>query len=232
MYCTPSFINMSQKKLIEYLSKFTTEHRIELFRDIVAKRSRYLTVVLEDIFQPHNASAVLRTCDCFGIQDVHIIENSNEYNVNPDVALGSDKWLSLQKYNHEDYNTLAAYEKLRKDGYRIIATSPHKNDVSLNDFDLEKGKAAFVFGTELKGLSETAIYNADEYVRIPMYGFTESFNISVSAAIILHHLSSKLYNSSINWQLKDSEKDELLLDWLRKTIKSSALLEKKFKKGL
>lgn len=222
---------MNNSELIEFLSAFVTDQRIELFRSIVERRTRYITVVLEDIFQPHNASAVLRTCDCFGIQDVHIIENSNEYMVNPDVSLGSDKWLNMYKYNEADNNTLEAYSKLRKEGYRIVATTPHTNDVNLEDFDLSRGKAAFVFGTELRGLSKLAIDNADEYVKIPMFGFTESFNISVSAAIILHHLSTDLYNSSISWDISCSEKDDLLLNWLRRTIKSSVQLEKQFKSG-
>ena len=219
---------MERDKLIQYLSQFATERRVELFTSIVQKRSRYLSVVLEDIFQPHNASAVLRTCDCFGVQDVHIIENENTYNVNPDVALGSDKWLKLYKYNQSTNNTLEAYRILREKGYRIVATTPHKDEVSLHDFDLDKGKAAFVFGTEVKGLSQIAIDNADEFVKIPMYGFTESFNISVSAAIILHHLTNRLYNSEIDWSLTKEEKEELILDWLRKTIKSSEALENQF----
>lgn len=230
MVFTPFFYIMETDKLIQYLSQFTTERRVELFKGIVQKRSRYLSVVLEDIFQPHNASAVLRTCDCFGVQDVHIIENENCYNVNPDVALGSDKWLKLYKYNQDTNNTLEAYRILREKGYRIVATTPHKDDVNLHDFDLDRGKAAFVFGTELKGLSQIAIDNADEYVKIPMYGFTESFNISVSAAIILHHLTNRLYNSEIDWSLNIEEKEELILDWLRKTIKSSESLEKQFTK--
>ena len=219
---------MERDKLIQYLSQFATERRVELFTSIVQKRSRYLSVVLEDIFQPHNASAVLRTCDCFGVQDVHIIENENTYNVNPDVTLGSDKWLKLYKYNQSTNNTLEAYRILREKGYRIVATTPHKDEVSLHDFDLDKGKAAFVFGTEVKGLSQIAIDNADEFVKIPMYGFTESFNISVSAAIILHHLTNRLYNSEIDWSLTKEEKEELILDWLRKTIKSSEALENQF----
>ena len=219
---------MATKELIEYLSEFVSGNRFDLFQRIVEKRTRYITVVLEDIYQSHNASAVLRTCDCFGIQDVHIIENANRYDLNPDVSLGSDKWLTLNKYNKEENNTLETFQYLRNNGYRIVATTPHNDDVDLNKFDLEKGKAAFVFGTELKGLSKIAIDNADEYLKIPMYGFTESFNISVSAAIILHHLTSSLHKSGIKWSLTGKEKDIIILDWLKKTIKSADLLEKQF----
>ena len=216
------------KDLILYMGQFVSEHRLKLFNEIIQDRTRYLTVVLEDIFQAQNASAVLRTCDCFGIQDVHIIENSNKYDINPDVSLGSDKWIDMVKYNSEKNNTKLAYKSLREKGYRIVATTPHEGDTALDDFDLHKGKTALVFGTELKGLSKYAIKEADEYLRIPMFGFTESFNISVSAAIILHHLVIKMRGSSILWQLKDNEKEAIKLDWLRNTIKKSELLEKQF----
>ncbi len=215
-------------KLIEYLKPLITEHKLNLFDKIIANRTRYITVVLEDIYQPHNASAVLRTCDCFGIQDVHIIENRNRYNVNPDVALGSSKWLNMYKYNELENNTLAAIEALKKQSYRIVATTPHTNDVELTDFDLSKGKVALFFGSELPGLSKLMMDNADEYMKIPMYGFTESFNISVSASIILHHLTYKLHKSNIDWKLSDKEKDEVILDWLKESIKNSDIIERDF----
>lgn len=214
--------------LIKFLSGFVTKNRIQLFNQVLSDRTRYITVVLEDLYQPHNASAVLRTCDCFGIQDVHIIENRNKYTVNPDVALGSSKWLDLVKYNKKDNNTLPAFKKLRKAGYRIVATAPHDNEVTLDEFDLEKGKTALLFGTELNGLTDTAINNADEFLKIHMFGFTESYNISVSVAIVLYHLVNDLKKSNIHWQLSDKEKKSVKLDWLRKSIKMSSYLEKEF----
>ncbi len=221
-------INRKDKeKLLDFLNSYVSENKKELFNQIIKYRTRHITVVLEDIFQPHNASAVLRSCDCFGIQDVHIIENKNIYEVNPDVALGSSKWLNLIKYNSEDNNTLQAYDALRKKGYKIVATTPHKNDTLLDELDIT-GKTALVFGTELNGLSDIAIENADDYVKIPMYGFTESFNISVSAAIILHHLTEKLRNSSVNWKLTEEEMLDIKLNWARRVVKKSESLEKEF----
>jgi len=215
-------------ELIRYLSQFITEERFSLFNKIIKDRTRYMTVVLEDIFQPHNASAVLRSCDCFGVQDVHIIENENEYTVNPDVALGSSKWLNLNKYNKKENNTLYTINKLKEKGYRIIATTPHTDDVKLEDFDISKGKFALMFGSEQPGLSKTAMENADEFLRIPMYGFTESFNISVSAAIVLHHLSLKLRQSDINYKLTNIEQEEIISEWLKRSIKDSEKIIKKF----
>ncbi len=215
-------------ELINFLKQFVTDNRLEVFDKVLENRTRYITVAVEDIYQSQNASAVLRTSDCFGLQDIHIIENINKYEVNPDVALGSSKWLNLIKYNKTENNTLQSIKELKENGYRIVATSPHKEDVDLENFDLGKGKVALFFGNEVMGLSELMIENADEYLKIPMYGFTESFNISVSVAIILHHLTSKLRNSDINWQLTDFEKEELKLNWLKKTIKSPSLLVDEF----
>ena len=220
-----------KEKLLNHLIEFVSENKKQLFGKMIQYRTKHITVVLEDIFQPHNASAVLRTCDCFGIQDIHIIENKNEYEVNPDVALGSSKWLNLHKYNFSDNNTTEAFNSLRKKGYRIVATTPHENDCLLEELNLNS-KIALVFGTELDGLSETAINNADEFVKIPMYGFTESFNISVSAAIILHHLTEKLRKYSLNWELTDMEKTEIKLNWVKNVVKKSDLLEKEFLKNL
>jgi len=216
------------EKLINYLKEFITEKRYETFLNVLQYRTRYITVVLEDIYQSHNASAVLRTCDCFGIQDVYIIENINKYTVNPDVALGSSKWVTLYNFNKKDNNTFDTIQKLKKKGYRIVATSPHTNDSSLDNFELEKGKTALLFGTELTGLSNEALDNADEYLRIPMYGFTESFNISVSAALIIYHLSEKLRKSAIPWELDTDEKNEILLYWLKNSINNGDKIFKKY----
>ena len=198
------------------------------FNRVIENRTRYITIALEDIYQSQNASAVLRTSECFGLQDIHIIENKYEYNVNPDVVMGSSKWLNLIKYNNSENNTLEAIKNIKAKGYRIVATTPHKDDVNLEQFDLDKGKVALFFGTEVTGLSDLMLENADEFIKIPMYGFTESFNISVSTAIILQHLSYKMRNSDVDWQLPDSEKEELKLEWLKKSVKSSSMLINKF----
>jgi tRNA (guanosine-2'-O-)-methyltransferase len=224
-------------QLINFLSGFLTDERHELFNKILDQRTRYLTVVLEDIFQPQNASAVLRTVDCFGLQDVHVIENRNQFNVDREVAMGASKWLDVKKYAEKENNSLNAVRQLREQGYRIVATTPHEGDTNLEDFDLKNGKAALIFGTELTGITDIIKNEADEFLKIPMYGFTESFNISVSAAIILHHLTLKLRQSEdIPWKLDDDEKAEIKLSWIRRTLKRSELLEKRYqqiqKKGI
>jgi len=221
---------MDQMKLdlIEHLSGCVTEKRLSLFNNVLADRTRYLTVLIEDIYQSHNASAVLRTCDCNGIQDVHIVEESNEYEINRDVALGSDQWLSLYYYNEGIDNIYRSIKSLKKQGYRIVATSPHKEGTTPESFDLQKGRVALMFGTELNGLTDRALELADEYIQIPMVGFTESYNISVSAAIILYTLRNRLEKSSLDWRIGEEEKNELLLRWLRTSIKMSEQIENKF----
>jgi tRNA (guanosine-2'-O-)-methyltransferase len=217
-----------KEKLIRHLEQFVTVRRLNLINRVLEQRTRYLTVVLEDIFQPHNASAVLRSCDCFGIQDVHIIENRNTYQVNRDIALGAYKWLTLYKYNKEENNTLPALEKLKKQGYRIVATTPHSNGLPLEDFDLNKGKAALIFGTELGGLTDNVTGMADEFLTVPMVGFTESLNISVTVAIILHHLSNRLRKSAVQWKLSGPENLQIKLQWLKNSISRSDSIEKSF----
>lgn len=216
---------------IQFLEEFATEKRKNLINENVDNRTRYITVALENIFQPQNASAVIRSCDCFGIQDLHVIENSNEYTLNPDVVMGSSKWVDLHRYNEKDENTLDTINSLKEKGYRIVATTPHTNDVLLPDFDLSKGKSAFFFGTELTGLSDVVMDHADEFVKIPMYGFTESFNISVSAALVLNHLATEVRRTGVNWQLSEQESLELKLEWLKKSVKrGDKLLEEQFRR--
>ena len=215
-------------QLIEFLSGFVTPERLSLFNRILSLRTNYLTVVLEDLYQTQNTSAVVRTADCFGIQNVHVIENKHVFQVNPDVVRGASNWVTVTRHNGTAMNTPAALQKLRNEGYRIVVATPHDHDVDLENFDLEKGKTAIVFGCERPGLTEWAKSEADEFMKIPMVGFTESLNVSVSVAVTLHHLSHKLRNSSVNWQLTDQEKQKLMLEWLRMTIKRVDLLEKKF----
>lgn len=220
-----------KKLLVEYLMGFLTDQRISTFQKILQERTKHITVVLEDIYQPHNASAVLRTCDLTGVQDVHIIENRNTYEPNPEVAMGAYKWVSMIKYNKEANNTLSTFASLREKGYLIVATTPHKDGFTPENLPLDK-KVALVFGTELQGLSSEALENADAYIQIPMFGFTESFNISVSAALILYNLSQRLRHSDIDWHLTESEKTDILLEWVRNSIKKPAILEKEYLKML
>ncbi len=217
-----------KKRQLDCLYEFLSDNKKGKFEDFIQYRTRHITVVLEDIYQSQNASAVLRTCDCVGVQDVHVIENKNEYTLNPDVELGAAKWLSLTKYKDKSFNTIDAYDALRAKGYKIVATTPHTNDQLLTDLPLDD-KIALVFGTEKDGLTPEAIEAADEYVRIPMHGFTESFNISVSAAICLFHLTEKMRRSEIDWKLSEEERLDILLDWSKAVVKNADGILKQMK---
>jgi tRNA (guanosine-2'-O-)-methyltransferase len=220
--------NALKSQLIQYLKQFATEDRWQRINNVIDNRTRYISVILEDIYQPHNASAVLRSCDGFGIQDVHIIENKNEFNPNQGITIGADKWISLYSYNQPNKNnTKHCYRQLKEQGYQIIATTPHENDVTIDEVSLEQ-KTALVFGAELTGLSDDALEEADGYAKIPMQGFSESFNISVSAALCLYELSTRLRKHRDDWGLEESEKLDLQFDWLKKTVRAPEKLIQRY----
>ena len=212
---------------LEYLKSFVTENKLDVIESRLHERTRHVTVVLEDMFLAHNTSAVLRSADCFGIQDVHIIENTNYYELNPKVVLGATKWLHLHQYRKDHDNTTDCINQLKDQGYSIVATSPHTDSVSLQDLPIHK-PVALMFGTEKLGLSSNALELADAHMYIPMYGFTESLNISVSAAICLQHITSRMRAENVNWQLSDKEKQVLEDEWIRLCLKDPEGLEKRF----
>lgn len=205
------------KDFLNFLLDFVSDERRELFNDLVEKRTRYATVVLEDIYQPHNASAVLRSCDCFGIQDVHIIENRNSWEYSRDVEQGSSKWLTINRYREKEQNSKDCIASLKNKGYKIVATTPH-TDMTVNELPLDQ-PVALVLGTELTGVSPIILEEADYKVKIPMYGFTESFNISVAAAICMNVIRQRLDSEKLNYQITDKERTEIMLLWCEKTLK-------------
>ncbi len=212
---------------LNYLEDFVSEKRKATFYRVLEERTRHFTVVLEDIYQPHNSSAVIRSCDIFGVQDVHVIQNKYSSKVSRHVAKGSQKWLDIKKYNKSATNTKDCLDALRNEGYQIIATTPHNESCVLHEFDITK-KSAFVFGVEKEGVSEYTMNQADGFLKIPMVGFTESLNISVAAAIILQDITTKLRASNIEWQLTTREKEVLYFDWVQKSIKSIKKISERY----
>ena len=215
---------MINKKLLTYFENYLTEKRKTTFKKVLDNRTRHFTLVLEDIYQPHNSSAVYRTCDIFGIQDLHIIENRYINRVSKYVAKGSQKWITSHRYKNDGNNTKVCLDNLKVKGYQIIATTPHTDSFLLQNFDINK-KTAFIFGSEAEGVSNIVKDNADGFLKIPMVGFTESLNISVAAAIILQHVTSKLRSSNLIWTLNHSEKEILYFEWIKKTIKNVDKIE-------
>lgn len=212
---------------LNYMAQYITEHKKELIEEVLSRRTRHITVVLEDIYQAQNASAVLRTCDCYGIQDIHIIEDRHVYDVNPKVVHGASKWITLHRHNESEDNSLECFNKLKEEGYKIIATVPDESATSIFDIDISE-KTALVFGTEKHGISDFMKHNADQLTTIPMYGFTESLNISVSAAICISALAEKLFSSEVKWHLREEEKTLLRYLWYKGVVHRPEVLEREF----
>ncbi|PJR03402.1 rRNA methyltransferase [Avrilella dinanensis] len=216
--------NMFQDtEYLAYLETFLTANRKERFLEVLQNRTRHFTIAVEDVYQLHNTSAVMRSCEVFGIQDLHVIEERFGKRIDKEIAMGAEKWVDIHRYQ----NNISCIEKLREQGFQIVATSPHIQAGFLADFDITKPSAIF-FGTEKTGLSEDILQQADAYIKIPMVGFTESLNISVSAAIVIQDITERLRKSGINWQLTENEILEKRIDWSRKSIKDIDFITGRF----
>lgn len=218
-----------EEKVFNHLSQFVSDHKKACVDKVLNQRTRYVTVVLENIYQSQNASAAVRTCECMGLQDVHIIEDTAEYHLNIRVLKGSNKWMNMERYRTKHINnTENCFNHLRNNGYKILVADPAEDGTSIDDINVSTGKLAIVFGNELNGASSYSLQNADEKIRIPMFGFTESLNISVSVAICLNTILSRLRLPKTNIGLSQEEKDMIKLIWYRKIVKRSDVLEREF----
>lgn len=213
----------NEQILLSYLENFITEERKKRFSEILEYRTNHFTVAVEDVFQMHNTSAVIRSCEVFGVQQAHLIEQRFGKRLDAKIAMGAQKWVDTFRYD----NTQECMDTLREKGYQIVATTPHKDAYFLSDFDISK-KSAFFFGTEKDGLSDLVLNQADTFLKIPMVGFTESLNISVCAAIILQQLTENLRKSDVSWQLTEEEKMAIRIDWTKKSIRSVDDVMKRF----
>ncbi len=213
--------------LTTYLEGFVSERRRGRLHEVLNQRTAHLAVVLEDVYQSHNFSAVLRSADIFGVQNVNFIENRNKLKISEDVSMGSTQWLSLNRYQNYENNTQKCLSNLKQQGYKIVATSLHQNSISLAQLNISQ-PIALVFGTELTGISKDVEEMADEFIKLPMYGFTESFNISVCAALCMHDLSTRIRNEIPNHFLSQQQKEEIYIEWLKVSVKKHELIIKEF----
>ena len=211
---------------IEYMMGFLTEERVEVLRRTLAERTRYMTILTENTFHPQNASALVRHCEAFGLQDLHTVETVCKFSPNVNIVRGTDKWVDITR--HE--STAEAISSLKAVGYRLVATTPHRESCTPETFDVEKGPFCLVFGTEHAGVSDEIIEAADEYLRIPMCGMVESLNVSASAAILIYMLSQRMRLSpSIDWRLSDEENRELLFRWVMSSVRDAErILQREF----
>lgn len=220
------------EQLLEFFYSIITESKRDKFDQIAAERTRYLTAVIENVYQEQNASAIVRTCDCFGIHDIHAIEKDNSFSVNREIAMGAGKWVDIYHHRDSTYPTTNALKKLKEKGYRIVATTPYENDITIDQLELDH-PTALLFGTEKMGLSEAALSQADAFVKIPMYGFSESFNVSVSAALCLHTLRQKLEKMPTEiWKMSHEEQVEIKLKWCRNILRNVEATEREFLKSI
>ena len=223
-------MNLDEKVSSE-LAQLVTEHKSELFDQIAAQRTDYISVVIENLYKEHNASAVLRTCDCYGIKKLHVIENENEYKVNREIALGAGKWVDIENHSTGNPPTLECIKSLKEKGYKIVATTPHTEDYDIYNIPIDE-PMAFFFGTEFSGLSKEVLDHCDMKVKVPMYGFTESFNISVSAAILLSAIRKRLGDTELKWKLKHEEQIKLKTDWCMKNLSRGKEIEEEIRRRL
>ena len=211
----------------EYLSSFLLESRIDTLNRALDMRTEYLTVMTENMFHAQNASAIVRHCEAFGVQNIHTVEDLCPFLPTLNIALGTDKWIDVKRHA----TTADAIKDLRKEGYRIIATTPHHKSCTPETFDVKKGKFVLVFGTEKTGVSEEIMAEADEFLQIPMCGMVDSLNVSASAAILIYMLSQRMRLECDNWHLSDEKRARTLYDWYRYAVRDSeALLERKYPK--
>jgi tRNA (guanosine-2'-O-)-methyltransferase len=208
---------------LEFLENILTDNRKERFLNVLKNRTNHFTIAVEDIFQMHNTSAVMRSCEVFGIQELNVIEQRYGKSIDKEIAMGAQKWVDINAFD----SISGCVDSLKAKGYQIIATTPHDNDCLMDDFDISKPSALF-FGTERDGLSEEILQKADGFLKIPMVGFTESLNISVSAAIIIQNLMHRLRNSDINWQLSEEEILKKRLQWAKSSIKDIKRIEARY----
>jgi len=207
--------------LLGQLESLATAKRLERMATVLAARTGHLSVVFEDVYHPHNASAVLRTCECLGLQDVHVVEDAMRFRPSRDIARGSARWLTLQRWRREQGQDIGAcLAALRAQGFVIVATSPSDDAITLEEVPLEK-PLAVCFGTEETGLSPSAFAAADIRVVIRTPGFTRSLNVSVTAALVMYHLAARLRASDLPWRLPAARREDLRLMWLADESRSA-----------
>ena len=214
---TESNSSVRTAERIAALAEFMTPERFATLRRTAAMRSRYMTVLAENTFHPQNAAALIRHCEAFGVQEMHTVETLCRFAPNAAVVRGTDRWVDIRKHP----STAAALAALRGAGYRIVATTPHRESCTPETFDVARGPFALVFGTEHAGISDEVFAAADEYLRIPMCGMVESLNVSASAAILIYMLSERMRRQVEGWNMTAAEQAATLYGWMCRSVKDS-----------
>lgn len=216
----------TEQALSNYLQQFLTPERKARFAEVLEDRIGWLRIVVQDMYLDHNASAIMRSCDALGVQHMHAVETFNKFAASAEIALGSEKWVTLHRHLGEN-STQQCLNELRSQGFAVAACVLRPHTLNLQSLPLDR-PVALVLGNEKYGVSQEFLDGADYLVHMPMYGFVESFNVSVAAALALQTLTERIRSSSINWGLDDLEKAELKLKWARETVPNIQAIEKRF----
>ena len=209
----------------DYLKQFLTQERLKKIEHFASESSDFVLPVMEDVYQFRNAAAIIRSVEACGFHKVVAMEARNVFDPNLTVTKGAETWVEVEKLPH----TLDSLQEIKNRGYKLVAVSPEKNASFLPDFKITE-PTALIFGTEWQGVSEDFLDFVDETLAIPMYGFTQSFNVSVAAAICCYDLKQKLINSEIDYKLSEEKQTALKIRWAVNSIPSGEMILEKFLK--
>lgn len=211
-----------RQALLAHMDTFLTDARRDRLTSVLDNRTTHFCVAMEDLYYERNSGAIIRTADGYGIQNIHVIEPANSFKakVTNIISKGAEKWVNKTQHDNLENGPMGCINHLREQGYQIVATSPHVNGHTIHNFDISK-KSAFFLGAEKTGISKQVMDAADDYISMPIYGFTESYNVSVANAILLHELTNRLRKSDIDWHLSEKERATIMLDWTMKSVVSS-----------
>lgn len=211
-----------KKNIIQKQVPYITPRRYEKILSVLNQRTRFLTVVMENFYDPRNASAILRSCDAFGLQDAHIIELNNPHYISKRVCKGSQFWVNRYRYS----SVQGCLSHLKNLGYQVLFADPDPAFPSIEEISLTT-KTAVIFGQEKAGITSETKALAHGGFKIPLYGFVESFNVSVACALTLSHLNTKLRaHPPKDFFLSKKEKEVLLNHWLAKNTFISKSLKR------
>ncbi|MEW4488823.1 RNA methyltransferase [Thalassoglobus sp. JC818] len=212
----------------EFLNEFLTPHRRQRIAEVLDQRIASIALMLFDVYQSHNASAVLRSCDAFGIQDVFVVEQEKEFSPNRDIARGSDRWLTIQRDSGPGALD-RSLECLDQKGFQVVAMVPESaGSQTVASLPVEEN-LVLAFGTEKTGLPDEVIEGAAYRAHLPMYGFVESYNVSVAAALAMQELTAKVRSSSPGWGISPERRRQLMLSWTKKSIPNVTAIERRFR---
>src|SRR6056300_1910238 len=200
------------------LSLELTDHKRQLFQDKVAQRTRHFSLALEDMMKSQNASALMRTADAFGIHRVDVYDKNERFNVSSGISKGVEKWLDASFFNtYNEGNQENWVRQLKSTGRKLYVTAVDPRARPIESIDASVS-ATICFGNEQEGATSLLQSMADELIYIPMQGFVESFNVSVSCGIVLHHLSHRMELSGIERGLEEEDELNTLIEWSLRTI--------------